>query len=521
MVAGVSQAVNTRTFGLTVAQVRVLALVAVLALALAIRLVDLNQVGYNSDEAVYAGQGAAIAQVPVITDLFPVFRAHPLLFQFTLAVLYKLFGMNDVIGRVASAVVGVATVYLVFLLGKRLYGWRAGLIAALLLAVMPYHVVPTRQVLLDGPMALMSTLALYSLARFADSERPLWLYAAGVSMGLTFLAKETGILLVGSIYAFLALSPEVRVRIRDLIVSLGLMAITMSPHFLAASLAGGGSGSKTGQYLVWQLFRRPNHTWDFYLTVVPPAVGVGVIIVAALGFWTLRREFGWREKLLLMWIAVPVAFFQLWPTKGFQYLLPAAIPVVVLAGRTLARWPMRPIEWRGVHIQRAWITSVVTLLLTVSLFGPTWSAIHPNESDTFLAGSGGVAGGRELGEWIQANLPYDAQFMTIGPSMANIVRYYGNREAYGLSVSPNPLHRNPSYEPILNPDYQIRTAELQYLVWDSFSAARSPFFSDAMRYYVRRYSGRVLHTEYVTVTTETGARIEKPVIILYEVHPQW
>ena len=199
MVAGVSQAVNTRTFGLTVAQVRVLALVAVLALALAIRLVDLNQVGYNSDEAVYAGQGAAIAQVPVITDLFPVFRAHPLLFQFTLAVLYKLFGMNDVIGRVASAVVGVATVYLVFLLGKRLYGWRAGLIAALLLAVMPYHVVPTRQVLLDGPMALMSTLALYSLARFADSERPLWLYAAGVSMGLTFLAKETGILLVGSI----------------------------------------------------------------------------------------------------------------------------------------------------------------------------------------------------------------------------------------------------------------------------------------------------------------------------------
>lgn len=521
LVAGSTREVGVRTFGLTATHARVLALVAVLAISLAIRLVDLNQIGYNSDEAVYAGQGAAIAQVPVITDLFPVFRAHPLLFQFSLAVLYNIFGMHDMVGRVASALIGVATVYLTFLLGRRLYGWNAGLIAALLLAVMPYHVVPTRQVLLDGSMTLMSTLALYSLARFADSERPIWIYAAGVSMGLTFLAKETGILLVGSIYAFLALSPEVRVRIRDLIVSLGLMAITMSPHFLAASLAGGGSGTKTGQYLVWQLFRRPNHTWEFYLTVVPPAVGIGVLVVAALGFWTLRHEFGWREKLMLMWIAVPVAFFQLWPTKGFQYLLPAAVPVVVLAGRTLAHWPLRPIEWRGFVIQRWWVTSAVALLLAASLIGPTWRAIHPNEADTFLAGSGGVPGGRELGDWIQENLPYDAQFMTVGPSMANIVRYYGHREAYGLSVSPNPLHRNPSYEPILNPDYQIRTAELQYLVWDSFSAARSPFFSDAIRYYVRKYGGRVLHTEFVNVTTQTGARIEKPVIILYEVHPQW
>lgn len=521
LVAGTAPTLNRRSDERTLLLLHRLGLIAVLALALGIRLVNLNLVGYNSDEAVYAGQGAAIAQVPVITDHFPVFRAHPLLFQFSLAVLYKFFGLNDMMGRAASALIGVATVLLVYLLGKRLYGRQAGLIAALLLAVMPYHVVPTRQVLLDGPMTLMSTLALYSLARFAGSQRPLWLYAAGVSMGLTFLAKETGILLVGSIYAFLALSPEVRVRIRDLIISLVLMAMTMSPHFLAVSLAGGGGGGKTGQYLVWQLFRRPNHTWDFYLTVVPPAIGLGVLLVAALGFWTLRHEFSWREKLLLMWIAVPVAFFQLWPTKGFQYLLPTAAPLVILAGRTLSRLPLRPIEWGSLTIHRRWVGAALGVLLAATLIGPTWKAIHPVNSDTFLAGSGGVAGGREMGEWIRENLPYQAKFMTIGPSMANIVRYYGHREAYGLSVSPNPLHRNPSYEPIINPDYQIRTAELQYLVWDSFSAARSTFFSDAMRYYVRKYGGRVLHTEYVTVTTETGARIEKPVIILYEVHPQW
>ena len=57
--------------------------------------------------------------------------------------------------------------------------------------------------------------------------------------------------------------------------------------------------------------------------------------------------------------------------------------------------------------------------------------------------------------------------MTIGPSMANLVQFYGHRRAYGLSVSPNPLNRNPSYEPLVNPDRALRDNELQYVVWDS------------------------------------------------------
>ena len=67
--------------------------------------------------------------------------------------------------------------------------------------------------------------------------------------------------------------------------------------------------------------------------------------------------------------------------------------------------------------------------------------------------------------------------MTVGPSMANILQFYGHRKAYGLSVSPNPLHRNPVVRAVNNPDRMIRDNELQYVVWDAFSAARSPFFA--------------------------------------------
>ena len=497
-----------------------LMLIGITVIAAVLRVVNIDALGYNSDEAVYAGQAAAIAKVPVLSDLFPVFRAHPLLFQFALGVVYK-FDASDLTGRLVAAAIGVATVLLVFTLGKRMYGVRTGLIAALLLAVMPYHVIPTRQVLLDGPMALMVTMALLMVVYFAETERPAWLLATGICMGLTFLAKETGILYIGAIYAFLALSPEIHVKIRTIIASLVLMVLTMVPFPLSLRLAGGGGGSKTQQYLVWQLFRRPNHDWDFYLTLVPPAIGIGVILAALWGLWVFRDRWSWRERLLLLWIAVPVAFFQFWPTKGFQYLLPTAVPFAILAGRTLSGWPKHNLQWRRWSVSRHWLRLALLVLVTFSVTWTSWQAVNPVASDSFLAGSGGVAGGREVGAWIRAHVPEGANMLTIGPSMANIVKYYGHRQAYGLSVSPDPLHRNPSYEAVINPDFRIRTSDLQYLVWDSFSAQRSPFFSEALRYYAEKYGGRVVYTATVTERDETGADIEKPVIVVYEVHPQW
>lgn len=75
-----------------------------------------------------------------------------------------------------------------------------------------------------------------------------------------------------------------------------------------------------------------------------------------------------------------------------------------------------------------------------------------------------MPGVREAGTWIRLHTPEGAKLLTIGSSMANIIQFYGHRKAYGLSVSPNPLHRNPSYEPVTNPDLWLRNGELQYIV---------------------------------------------------------
>jgi len=492
----------------------VLLLAGILLLALVLRVWSIEATGLNSDEAVYAGQGASIAGKTALAPYFPTFRAHPLLFQ-TLVSLAFHTADPELWGRIAAALLGVLTVLVTYLIGRDLYGRSAGLIAALLLAVMPYHVVVTRQILLDGPMVLCSTVTLLALARYAGTRRTHWLYASAGALGATLLCKESSVILLGAVYVFLALTPSLKTALRHIVGALLVFALVVSAFPLALAFA--GATRTGGNFLAWQLFRRPNHEWTFYPATVPVAIGVAVVACAVLGLVLLRREGTWRETLLLAWIAVPVGFFQLFPVKGFQYLLPIAPAVAVLAARLLARFDFGVLV-PGFRYARH-VTPALVTLIVLSLAIPSWSKVQPAQSATFLAGSGGVPGGREAGLWIRAHVPEGARMMSVGPSMANILQYYGHRKIYGLSVSPDPLHRNPAYEPMVNPDRMIRDNELQYIVWDAFSADRSPFFSRKLIRYIERYHGRVAHTETVPVPTRDGRTARKPVIVIYEVRP--
>lgn len=496
-------------------------LAAIVAAGLGVRLWHLNTLGYNSDEAVYGGQGASLAQDPTLSPYFPTFRAHPLMFQMLLSYGYHL-GIGEIFGRLAAVALGVLTILVVARVGSVLYDRRTALLAALIIALMPYHVIVTRQVLLDGPMVLFATITLLSVARFAATQRAAWLLAAGAALGLTALTKESSLVLAGAIYGFLALSPEIKVRPRVLAGSAGIALAIFALYPLSLRLA--GATQTGGNYLAWQLLRRPNHDWGFYPSTVPQAMGWLVVAIAALGLVTLRHRITWREKLLVCWVLVPVGFFQLWPVKGFQYLLPTAPAVALLAAYAVmhaqhARLPGRLGRRLAPALRHGLFAPIAVGAIAASLLVTTWGRIDPGPSATFLAGSGGVPGGRETGKWIDAHTPLNARILTIGPSMANIIAYYGHRSASGISVSPNPLNRNPSYKAVRNPDLLLRRHEVQYVVWDAFSAGRSAYFSRRLLRYVDRYHGRVVSAATTSVRTADGRTVAKPIITVYEVRP--
>jgi hypothetical protein len=65
----------------------------------------------------------------------------------------------------------------------------------------------------------------------------------------------------------------------------------------------------------------------------------------------------------------------------------------------------------------------------------------------------------------------------------------------------------------------IRSSDIQYVVWDAYSASRSAFFSDAILGYVDRYNGRAVHTQTANSKTQKGEDALRPLIVIYEVRP--
>jgi hypothetical protein len=533
--------VAARSRAWDLADVRTSVLLAgILLVAAVVRLWAITSVGLNNDEAVYAGQGAALAGDPVDSTLFAIFRAHPLLVQFLFSLPYRLVGVNDVTPRLIAIAFGVAGVALVFATGRLLYGARAGLIAAAVLAVMPYHVVVTRQALLDGPETTLFLLTMYMVARYSTGGSARWLYGAAFSAGLTVLAKETAVLLVPVIGAYFLLTPQIRLTIGRVIVSGVLFVIAFGPY-PAAILIGKGTNAAQSFFL-WELLRQPNHTWTFYADILPGALGPLILIAALVGLVLAIRRAGWQDRLIIAWLAVPIAFFELWPVKGYQYLLPTAPAFAILVGLAFDRLLHRtatapPIhEWVGLPIGAApaeapmrrpwrvrlsWTTAAAALLAVTlgSIAVPTALAVNTTTMTSSLAGTGGLPGGREAGLWIRDNVPAGATFLTEGPTLANIVEFYGQRRAYGLSVSPNPLRRNPAYDPINNPDRALQLDQIQYIATDIWSAQRSTFFDALLRRYIARYHGVLVYEQRAQVRDYSGNVSRAVVIQIYEVRP--
>lgn len=104
------------------------------------------------------------------------------------------------IARLMSAGLGTATVLLVFVLGRLLIGWKAGLLGAALFAVSPFSVQVSHYATVDSTLVFWATMALVGLALYLKgNERGLDL--ATVTIGLAIATKYNAALLLLAIVA--------------------------------------------------------------------------------------------------------------------------------------------------------------------------------------------------------------------------------------------------------------------------------------------------------------------------------
>lgn len=486
--------------GVSQRQLTAVAAVGIAVLAVSLRVWHLGVIGLNSDESVYTGQAAALAGDGRLAQYFSPFRAHPLDLQTMLATLFAVTGVSDYAARLFVALVfGVGGCAAVGLLAWRMYGRATGLVAAMVIAAMPYHVMLSRQITLDVPVMLFDTLFVWCVFEFInqEQERSIWLLRSAPFLALAVATKETAVLMAPAMLLAVVWCHRWRSLRPGLIALWVLLATLPIAPFAFSRIIWGGQGA--GGYVVYQLSRPPNHDWWYFAAVVLFFVGVPALVFVIAGLIIMAMQRGVADRVLLAWLIPVGVFFQVWPTKLFPYIIVIAPVAAVAAARSLvalAGWVVRPLDSRfGLRLSAATVTTLLTVPLTLALGINAVTDVSNGAERTTGAFSTDIelqdfAGGRETAQWIHHHTPPGSVFLTIGPSIGNIISFYGDRDWYALSVSANPKLRNPAYRPIANPDLMIRNMRVHYAVWDAYSAERSAFYNARLMRYVHRFSGQ-------------------------------
>jgi hypothetical protein len=145
---------------------------------------------------------------------------HPVLLQEILALAWRVFGESVHVSHLVMVGFAFVTVYWTYLIGKSLYSWRTGLMAAVLLLFYPLFRAQSSLVLLDVPTAAFSVLAINGLVR----GRTLWFVLSASAMVLT---KATGVVLVPAALAYVFITRHKYSSPVSLAVMLGLHSVPL------------------------------------------------------------------------------------------------------------------------------------------------------------------------------------------------------------------------------------------------------------------------------------------------------
>ncbi|MBU0618995.1 glycosyltransferase family 39 protein [Patescibacteria group bacterium] len=165
----------------------------VLILAAILRLFKLTQVppGFWFDESSFAYSAYSILKtgrdefgqaLPLLFQSFGQYNA-PLFFYY-LVPFMAIFGLNIWAVRLASAVLGVVTVYGIFLLGRELINRRVGLLAAFVFAISPFALQFNRMMHENNLLAVLIVFGIYFLLK--GFKKPKYLFLTALLFSLTF-----------------------------------------------------------------------------------------------------------------------------------------------------------------------------------------------------------------------------------------------------------------------------------------------------------------------------------------------
>ncbi len=111
------------------------------------------------------------------------------LYTYLVALLYKVFGFHEIFGRLVSIFFGMASIWFLYLLGKRYFDETSAIVACGFYAVLPFSVYYSRTYMPESAMLFFSICMVYMFARWLDSRTWSDFFIAALIATLAFLVK--------------------------------------------------------------------------------------------------------------------------------------------------------------------------------------------------------------------------------------------------------------------------------------------------------------------------------------------
>ncbi|MEK7565321.1 MAG: glycosyltransferase family 39 protein [Patescibacteria group bacterium] len=156
------------------------------------------------------------------------FHDHPPLFFLVQKIFFNLFGNSLFVSRLPSAIFGIGFVYLIYLIGKKLFKKEeAGLISAFISAISFAHVSLSRMAMMESVLFFFILLNIYYFLSFLNNKKYWWHF--GLTFGLAMLTKYIAIFLIPTYLVYLLIFRRDLFKNSKIYLALVLAIIIFSP----------------------------------------------------------------------------------------------------------------------------------------------------------------------------------------------------------------------------------------------------------------------------------------------------
>jgi 4-amino-4-deoxy-L-arabinose transferase-like glycosyltransferase len=340
----------------------------------------------------------------------------------------------DLYARLLEAAFFTAGVLLLFLFGSRLYGYWAGLCAALLMLLSPFFIFWSHKVMSDIPSTVLLLGSMYFLFWHAqDTRHRAWsAILAGLLLGASVLMRW--VCGLGGICALYFLVTR-RVKLRSAVWYAAGFLLAMAPYLAWVRVR---QGSYWKPLFAWMgmMEEGTGPALDKLFYVKGLFMIVGPVALFGLFCYLLmitlpRRRPGWLavDLPLLLWALLLIVFVINLAHKEYRYLLPAVPALYLLSGRGLS--------W----LRHELLASVAVVVLPICMYYTVAHLGYFQGREQWVGSMLEYSGDtRDAGAYLKANTPPNA--VVYANHLWPVLSYYSKRKTEIVSPSDERFYRS-------------------------------------------------------------------------------